>query len=84
MQMPDFAEYWSVDEVIECLTFGPDRAKVETELLAAMPNAYGPRTETECPPEPDLDPQYKLARIWRKLSVDVQAAIVKAAQREGL
>jgi hypothetical protein len=82
MKMHPSLAYWNVDEVIECLSFGPQREAIITALLAAMPDAYGARPEREFPPEPDADPQFKLKRVWRKLSPEIQAAINHAAQWE--
>ena len=50
---------------------------VSEELMAAMPDAYGspdgvhdPESPNfrEFPPEPDVDRQWKLARVWDRLS----------------
>lgn len=93
MQMHEMLEYWSVDEVIECLSLGDNHLAVEKELLAAMPDAYNrdwttsPEIEPgkfhrETPPEPDADHDKKLKFIWDKLSEPCQTAINTAATKE--
>jgi len=82
VKMPVVANYWDVDACIECLDFGPFHKEVTSALLAAMPTAYGARPERETPPEPDADPQFKLARIWNKLDVKVQLVLMAAFAKE--
>lgn len=83
MKMPEAAKFLDVDACIECVDFGPFNKEVQSALLAAMPNAYGDRPESETPPEPDANPQYKLARIWSKLDEKVQLIILGALIKEG-
>jgi hypothetical protein len=91
---PSWARQWRVDEVIECLSFGNMRQKVTEELLAAMPDAYTNKrppdrkdwkpgdedARNEYPPEPDTADRYRqsLNHAWKKLSLEVQQAIVEA------
>lgn len=82
LKMPTCAPYWDVDQVIECLSFGDHRQAVTSALLEAMPNAYGDRPFREIP-EPDANPQFKLARIWHKLDTTVQQRILIALAQEG-
>jgi hypothetical protein len=66
--------YWRVDEAVECL---PISDTTRRALLSAMPDAYDvPFRET--PPEPDADPQYKLAAVWDRLDPETKKDVTKA------
>ena len=56
---------YNVDEVIETLSFGPQRDAIEKELMTLAPKAY----------ERDRVP---MGRIWYQLSVPTQLAINRA------
>jgi hypothetical protein len=87
-----------VDEVIECLSFGDMLGQVQRELLEAMPDAYENKrnpdrpgwrpgdedARNEYPPEPDTYDRLHqtLNHVWRKLSIEVQQAIVNAYQKD--
>ena len=78
MNMPEFAKYVRVDTLLECY----DLAKAtDKALMQAMPNAYGGEAPGEDSwPEPDAkrDEPYKLAKVWNKLSAEVQQDIIRA------
>jgi hypothetical protein len=65
--------YWRVDEAIECLSVSDTTRRA---LMSAMPDAYDiPFRET--PPEPDADPQYKLAAVWDRLDPETRKDVTK-------
>lgn len=88
---PDWARFWRVDEVIECL---PVSEEVRRELLVAMPDAYDNKRppdrpgwkpgegepRNELPPEPDTYDGLgqSLRCIWCKLTHSTKHAIVEA------
>ena len=61
-------KHWSVDSVIECLTFRDGRHQVQRDLMAAAPNAY--------------DEEVLMDKIWKKLPESTQALILAAYERE--
>ena len=57
---------WSVDEVIECVSLGDDRAAIESELLALAPKAY--------------EKHVSLSSVWSGLSDTAREAILAAPE----
>lgn len=79
---PDWTKYRRVDVVIECMDVTRETRRA---LIDAMPHAYGGEEPGEDSwPEPDSkrDAEYKLSRIWNKISADAQADILKAYEAE--
>jgi len=57
---------WSVDEAIECLSFGPARKRVEDVLLRLAPAAHETRAA--------------LSTLWPQIDSDVQRVLAKASR----
>lgn len=82
MQVPEWAKYRRVDDMVECYPISDETQKA---LLEAMPNAYGGEAPGEDDwPEPDAarDAPYKLSNIWDKLAQTVQEDLVRAYEEE--
>lgn len=80
MQVPEWANYLRVDEVIECFNVSDE---TRNALLVAMPDAYGGEAPGEDDfPEPDSsrDAPYKLSKCWDKLEDAVRQDVVRAHQ----
>lgn len=98
MKCPDWAKVWRVDEVLECLSFGPKRQAVTDALLRAMPAAYQDKrppdrpdwtpgcgeARNELPPDPDQAniDGQSLNHVWDQLTPDIQQAIHDAYEKE--
>lgn len=91
--VPAWAKYRSVDEIIECLSFGDMRKQVERELMAACPHAYDDLPPATQDPEVPFEYPDQLSAAqeaagttldvhWNKLSQPVQQAIIAAYNRE--
>jgi hypothetical protein len=89
LKCPEGLAGYKVDEAIECLSYGDDRAAVERELMAACPDAYeahpddpdGEAGRHEWP-EAGTHADRRVGRFWPKLSPAVQHAMVVAYRIE--
>jgi hypothetical protein len=98
VRCPGWAEFWRVDEVIECLPLGDNRRAIEAELLLVMPDAYDNKRppdnpdwkpgcgepRNELPPDPDQADLdgQSLRTIWRRLTKETRLAIIAAYEKE--
>jgi hypothetical protein len=81
IKLPNFLEFWHVDEIIECLSIS---VETRMSLLQAMPDAYSARTTPgeDSFPEPDRDSGQMVKVIWDDLAAEVQQDILNAYRKE--
>lgn len=86
MKMPDGLEFWTPDEVAECLAVSTATYRRLWEVLAdlewagkAVPlGGDGSDGTIETPPEPDAYPEGKMGAVWRQLTEAERTEIAEA------